>query len=478
MLGSAGLLTLVTLLGLIAGLGREWLLVASWGAGARTDGFLIALFIPEALRIILAGGLLSSAWMALWQERAEAERAAWLGRATLGVGAVGLVLALVLSLGAEGWIRLVGPGLSPELRPATQEALQILAWAVPGLMLQALWSVPLQAQGRFLLAGLSSLVYNLPVVAYLALHREQSNEASLAWHFVAGSVATAVMMWPALRASGLAWGLLTWHGATLREMSSRVGPLLGSALVGQSLMLLERMVASYLGEGVVTVLNLARKLVNLPLVALMSVNQVLLGLMSKGAAADRLPLLRQGLALNTLVTTPAAVGLLLSAQAIVTLLFPKVQGTDILAPLLGWYAVALVLAGWNTLLARYNYAVGDTRLPFVCETSGNLVQALTLPLLAWLHGAQGMAMALLLGVAINGGLLLHFNRLWASVRLPTLVLAGALSLGLSAVFLLPLWPATPVPRLAASAAAGLVCLMILAAWLKPWKAVPKHEPPQ
>ncbi|MBA4111576.1 MAG: hypothetical protein C0487_18495 [Leptothrix sp. (in: Bacteria)] len=472
MLGSAGLLTLVTLLGLIAGLGREWLLVASWGAGARTDGFLIALFIPEALRIILAGGLLSSAWMALYQERSAPERAAWLGRATFTVGLLGLALALVLSLGAPWWVRLVGPGLAPSLRPITQEALQILAWTMPGLLLQSLWSVPLQAQGRFLLAGLSSLVYNLPVVAYLAWHRADSFEPSLAWAFVAGSVATAVLMLPSVRAHGLLARAIRWHAPTVRELSTRVGPLLGSALIGQGLMLLERMVASYLGEGVVTVLNLARKLVNLPLVALMSVNQVLLGLMSKGGGADRLPLLRQGLALNTLVTTPAAVGLLLSAQAIVALLFPNVQGTDILAPLLGWYAVALVLAGWNTLLARYNYAAGDTRLPFVCETSGNVAQAVTLPLLAWLYGAQGMAMALLLGVVVNGGLLLHFNRLWTSVRLPTLVLAGALSLGLSAAFLLPLWPAVPVIRLAASAAAGLVCLLSLAAWLKPWKAVP------
>lgn len=472
MLGSAGLLTLVTLLGLIAGLGREWLLVASWGAGARTDGFLIALFIPEALRIILAGGLLSSAWMALYQERSEPERVAWLGRVTFCVGVLGLVLALVLSLGAEWWVRLVGPGLAPQLRPVTQEALQILAWTLPGLLLQALWSVPLQAQGRFLLAGLSSLVYNLPVVIYLSLHQAQSLEPSLAWTFVAGSVATALLMVPAVRAHGLALRAIRWHGPTVRELSTRVGPLLGSALMGQGLMLLERMVASYLGEGVVTVLNLARKLVNLPLVALMSVNQVLLGLMSKGAAADRLPLLRQGLALNTLVTTPAAVGLLLSAQAIVALLFPNVQGTAILAPLLGWYAVALVLAGWNTLLARYNYAAGDTRLPFVCETSGNVAQAIALPLLAWLYGAQGMAMALLLGVLVNGGLLLHFNHLWTRVRLPTLVLAGALSLGLSAAFLLPWWPSAPLIRLAASSAAGLFCLLALAVWLKPWKTVP------
>jgi murein biosynthesis integral membrane protein MurJ len=472
MLGAAGLLTLVTLLGLVAGLGREWLLVASWGAGARTDGFLIALFIPEAVRTILAGGVLSSAAMALWQDRDASARRAWLGQLTFGSSAVALGLSLVFMLGAPWWVKLIGPGLSEAVRPSTEHALSIMAWSLPGLVLQALWSVPLQAQGRFLLSGMASLVYNLPAVLWLAWRRELASEGEVAWAFVVGGTATAVLMLPAVRAQGLALAQLRWHAAAMRELGHRAAPLLGSALTGQGLMLLERMVASYLGEGVVTVLNLARKLANLPLVALMSVNQVLLGLMAKGGGSERLPLLRQGLALNTLVTTPAAVGLMLSAQAIVALLFPKVHGTAILGPLLGWYAVALVLAGWNTLLARYNHAAGDTRLPFVCETSGNLVQALALPLLAWLAGAQGMAMALLLGVLVNGVLLLQFNHLWRRVRLPSLVIASGLSLGLSALVLLPLWPIEPLWRLFASTAAGAVCLLALAAWLKPWRPMP------
>lgn len=50
MLGSAVWLTLATLLGLCLGFAREWLLVAAWGAGERSDAFLIALFLPEADR--------------------------------------------------------------------------------------------------------------------------------------------------------------------------------------------------------------------------------------------------------------------------------------------------------------------------------------------------------------------------------------------------------------------------------------------
>ncbi|MCX8573096.1 hypothetical protein, partial [Aminobacter sp. MET-1] len=67
------------------------------------------------------------------------------------------------------------------------------------------------------------------------------------------------------------WKLGRGSGAG-RELLARMAPLFGSNLASHGLALLERMVASLLGEGAVTWLNLARKLINLPLVALMSLN--------------------------------------------------------------------------------------------------------------------------------------------------------------------------------------------------------------
>ena len=77
MLGSAAWLTLATLLGLCLGFAREWLLVAAWGAGERSDAFLIALFLPEALRMSLAGGVLSAAALPLYLARKDDERLGW-----------------------------------------------------------------------------------------------------------------------------------------------------------------------------------------------------------------------------------------------------------------------------------------------------------------------------------------------------------------------------------------------------------------
>lgn len=471
MLGASSALTLVTVAGLVAGLAREWLLVADWGAGARTDAFLVALFLPEAVRMTLSVGLLSSATLAPWQGWSRAQRQQRLSQLTWGLLGLGLVLALACVVLRLPLLRLIGPGLEAAHLAQASQALVWLAWSLPALLLQAWWAVPLHAQGRYLLAGAASLAYNLPGVACLAWMGPQATEAAVGASFVLGAVASAALLLPSALRAGLR---LHWQGSwgAMRELGHRVAPLLGSALLGQGVTLLERIVASYLGEGVITVLNLARKLANLPLVALAAVSQVVLGLMSRGASTEREALLRQGLAVSTLITLPAALGLLMAAPAIVVLLFPGVAGTDRLAPLLGWYAVALVVGGWNAMLTRYSHAAGNTRLPFFCDLAGSGVQALALPLLAWAVGIAGLAMATLVGVLITGAMLMHRNRLWPHAMLERLVPVSALPL-LVGGLLLPSLPALPWPRLGWAALAGLACLALAALVLKPWQRTPE-----
>ena len=471
MFGAAFLLASVTLAGLIAGFAREWLLVAHWGAGARTDAFLIAMFLPEAVRTMLAAGVLSSAALSLWQGRTAEQRLAWLGQMTVAFGLLGVLLAAMMSLGAPLWIHLTGPGLTADQHASAQAAFAALVWSLPCLLLQALWAVPLQSQGRFLLAGWGSLFYNLPAIVYMVVQRGQSTELGLAHAFILGSAVMAAVMVPAVWRQGLRPSHLRWAWAPLREFGHQLAPLLGSAFAGQGLMLMERMVASYLGDGVVTVLNLARKLINLPLMALMSLNQVLLSLMSK-AGAPRVALLRRGMATVTIVSVPAAIGLMLSAPALVSLLFPKVQGAPMLAPILGAYAAMLVLAGWITLLARYNYAEGNTRLPLRCELWGAAAQAFSMPLLAWVWGAPGIVLSLLLSLSLTGWLLVRSNGLQGRLGLLPQGLASLGLLAVGALLVLPHLAAAPVPRLAEATAAGACCLLLLAAWLRPWRSAP------
>ena len=262
------------------------------------------------------------------------------------------------------------------------------------------------------------------------------------------------------------WKIQSAPGAS-RELLQRIGPLLSSNLASQGLALLERMVASLLGEGAVTWINLARKLINLPLIALMSLNQVLLGLMSGSAGEQRLSLLRKGLASATLLTVPAVAGLIGAAGALVHLLLPQQAADSPLPELLAWFSVPLMFGAWNALLARYAYAAGDTRMPLICELSGSLLNALLLALLPYFFGLIGIALAALGGVLLTGVLLMRRQQLLNQVPWRSHWALGLTCMLLSAWILHPLhntWL-----QLGLSSLSGVLLLLLLAAWLRPWR---------
>lgn len=467
MFGSTLWLTLATLTGLAAGFAREWLLVAAWGAGGRSDSFLVALFLPEALRMALAAGLLSAAALPLYQQRSSTEQNAWLSALAPRLLLCGLLLSGILGLGAMLWVRLIGPGLDSQGYALASSSLAILAWCAPGFVLHGLFCIPLQARSRFVLAGLGSLLFNLPPVLYLTYLKHAASPEGLAMACVLGSVLMPSALVVALYREGWKpWKIQSAPGAS-RELLQRIGPLLSSNLASQGLALLERMVASLLGEGAVTWINLARKLINLPLIALMSLNQVLLGLMSGSAGEQRLSLLRKGLASATLLTVPAVAGLIGAAGALVHLLLPQQAADSPLPELLAWFSVPLMFGAWNALLARYAYAAGDTRMPLICELSGSLLNALLLASLPYFFGLIGIALAALGGVLLTGVLLMRRQRLLGQVPWRSHWALGLTCMLLSAWILHPLhntWL-----QLGLSSLSGVLLLLLLAAWLRPWR---------
>ncbi|KPW17295.1 Virulence factor MVIN-like protein, partial [Pseudomonas syringae pv. aceris] len=109
----------------------------------------------------------------------------------------GLAVSVVLLLSAGGLVRLIGPGLDADGYAQAASGLRWLAWCAPGFMLHALFCVPLQARSRFVLAGLGSLLFNLPPVIYLATFSHASTSTGLASACVLGSVLMPGVLLPA-----------------------------------------------------------------------------------------------------------------------------------------------------------------------------------------------------------------------------------------------------------------------------------------
>lgn len=406
MFGATVLLTLATLAGLLLGLAREWLLVADWGVGAKSDALLVAMFLPEALRMMLASGLFSSAALPIWQQLTLEDRKAWLAgqtRVWLGLGVVVLLLIVLL---AHYIVVLVGPGLSTAQQAVAASALRCFAFIVPGLFLQALFTVPMQANQHYLLSGLASFFFNFPAVLYLWVAGHDADANNLAYTFVLGSVLMVVVLLPSI------WklGWRPFHQGRVgdfQQMWAKLWPLLTSSIASQGLTLLERLVASLLGEGAITLVNLARKLINIPLIALMSLNQILLSKMSGHQPHKRKDIMLFGLNVCSILTLPSAVAIVCGAPSLVTLFLPKGLAHGPLPSLLAYFSASIVFGSWNALLARYYYASGDTKTPLKYELIGSVFQALLLMLATYVIGINGFAIAVMGGVILTGLLLTY-----------------------------------------------------------------------
>ena len=362
-----------------------------------------------------------------------------------------------MSLAAPWLTRALAPGVDAAHAAQAAAALRRLAWLAPGLLAQAALAAPLQAQGRFLLAGLGSLLFNLPAVSYLYWAGPAATETALAQCFLAGSGLMAAALLPGNWRQGWRPWLRAGRGET-GQAWRQLWPCWPAARPARAWACWNVWPPRCWG-GTITLLNLARKLINLPLIALMSLNQVLLSKMSGALGEDRRRLLDSGLAACTLLTLPAAAGLIGAAPALVALLLPAGLAASSLPLLLALYAPGIVFGAWNALLARYCYAGGDTRGPMLLELAGSaLSAALLLTLPRWL-GLPGLALATLVGVWLTGALLAARLGQRLLPRLARQGLAASVPLAATGLLLFPLRGFGPWPQLALAALAGAVLLL-------------------
>ncbi|WP_295882728.1 lipid II flippase MurJ [uncultured Thiohalocapsa sp.] len=412
MIGSGLVLALCLAAGMVLGLARELLIIGRWGASGATDALLVALFLPEALRLILASGLVSSAAMALWLlHRDQASAADWLASQGVALMSLAVALGLLLHLAAGAVIALIGPGLDAADRGFGRETLAIAAWCLPGLLLHALLAVVHQADQRFVLAGLGSVLFNLPAVAYLVLSGAGAGHQGFAWSLVLGSVLMPVVLLPHVWRRGWRPGVLRLRWRYVQDLGLRLLPLGLGAGAAQAAVLLERVLGSLLPEGSVALLNLARKLIGVPAIAINSLGQVALARFASklhAPAADA-AVAQLTTALSWLAIMALPVALALAGWAgTAAVLLPGADAGDgeALAALLRVLAIGLVPAGFNVLLVRWCFAQGRMMQPTTLELLGTAAQLLATLVAFPLLGLISLPLGALVGAAVSMGLLL------------------------------------------------------------------------
>ncbi len=419
LLKSAASVSAMTLLSRITGFARDTLLAILFGAGFAMDAFVVAFRIPNLLRRLFAEGAFSQAFVPVLGEyrtrrgeeatRALADRVTGaLGVALLIATAVGVVAApLVVYASAWGFAR------DADKFDLTVQLLRICFPYIFFISLTSLAGGILNTWGSFKAPAFTPVLLNLSFIGFAlfaAPHFERPIVA-LAWAVFAGGVLQLAFQVPFLvRIRMLPSPRWDPGDEGVRRVLKLMAPAALGVSVAQVSLVINTQVASLLGDGPVSWLYYADRLMEFPSALLgVALGTVLLPSLVRhhqgGDGESYSTLLDWGLRLTVLLAAPAAVGLAMTAVPLVATLFWHGEFTrhDVLMTrsALVAYAAGLVGIILVKILAPGFYARQDIRTPVKVAIATLVVtQLANVALVPWMRHA-GLAAAISVGACFN-----------------------------------------------------------------------------
>jgi putative peptidoglycan lipid II flippase len=445
---ATGVVGIAILCSRVLGLIREVVFAALFGATRSMDAFLTAFRAPNMLRDLFAEGALSTAFVTTFSRRiaTDGDQSAWKLASKVATLTV-VFMSAVSILGvvfAPALIHILAPGFPVEKAELTVFLTRIMFPFILLVSLAALVMGMLNAKNVFGMPAMASSFFNLgsiiggvafcywldPQLDWRHPHFGERGLIGLAIGTLIGGLLQLVVQLPSLGRVGFQFRPdFNWRDPGVRTILALMGPATIAASAVQVNVAVNSGFASALGDGPMTWLNIAFRLMQLPLGLFgVAVGTVTLPLVSRHAAVGDIPAFRGALAhairLVLLLTIPAAIGLIVLANPIISVIYEHgrftAEATERTAEALRFYAIGLAGYASVKVLAPAFYALDKRNLPMLVSLLSILINFalnwyLTLHL-KWGH--QGLALSTSLVAITNFAVLYMMMRRYAG-RLET-----------------------------------------------------------
>lgn len=384
---ATGIVGMAILASRVLGLIREMVFAGLFGAGKNLDAFLMAFRLPNLLRDLFAEGALSTAFITTFSQKiaVEGDKSAW-RLANKVATLTALFMSAVTLLGilfAPQLVDLLTWGSwSPEKTALTILLTRImwpfmllvsLAALVMGMLnAKHIFGPPAMASSYF---NLGSILGGVAIGWWLDPHFGARSLMGLAIGTLIGGAWQLLGQFPSLRGVGYKFHPdFQWRDAGVRTVLTLMAPAVIAASAVQVNVLINSGFAASLGNGPVSWLNIAFRLMQLPLgIFGVAIGTVTLPLVSKSAALGNTEqfraILARGMRLAFLLTIPSAIGLAMLASPIISVIYQHgrftAEMTRQTAGALQFYAIGLVSYAVLKVLTPAFYAVGKRNTPMV-----------------------------------------------------------------------------------------------------------------
>jgi putative peptidoglycan lipid II flippase len=364
-----------TLASRVLGLMREVLTAAYFGATRTLDAYNVAYTLANLSRQLLAEGALSASFVPTFSRlmaRDGPDEARALARQVLTalLCASGTVVLLGI-LCSPALVRIIAPGFDTE---AEKLAVSLTKALFPFLMIVSVGALAmgvLNSVGSFFVPAVAPAASNFTFIAILLAFGRGASIRTMVAAVLAGGAANMAIQWAMACAMGytLFPARPDKKNPDLRRTAALFLPYAAGLSLNQVNPVISRVLGSFLGDGVISALNYADRVIQLPLgMFVIAISQAVLPMMSRiepGDSEGFSLFTRDALRFNLFIVIPSSVALILLARPIVHILF--VRGAfgewawNATAGALACYAAGLPGMACNTVLMRAIYARGLPR---------------------------------------------------------------------------------------------------------------------
>lgn len=389
--GAAVLLMLFFVMSRLAGLAREVIIGAQFGASADLDAYLAAFRVPDLLFQLVAGGALGSAFIPTFSEYwvKGAHREAWLllSRLLNLVTLLLIVLAGVAALMALPLVqRVIAPGFAPDQQLLTAN---LMRWMLLGTVVfgaSGLIMGALNAVQHFLLPAAAPIFYNIAIILGALFLAPLLGVYGLAIGAAGGAFGHLLIQVPALWKHKFRYSF-DWSFSDPGVV--HVGKLMGPRALGlfavQMQFLVNTILASRLEAGSISALNYAMLIMLLPQgvfaqAIATAAFPTFAAQVATGARALMGDTFGRMLRLVLFLTVPAAVVLFVLRVPLVQIMLERgafsQESTALVAFALKFYALGLVAHSVLEVTVRAFYALHDTWTPVMVGVGAMLLNIL------------------------------------------------------------------------------------------------------
>jgi len=397
--------TLLIFVSKAGGFIREIIMASYYGTNAEMDAYNSAYslyYVP----VLLFNSCITSTLIPLYvrlHEEKGLEHANRFGSNALNLFALAsMVISVIMFLLAEPLVRLTNGGYSPEKQLLTAELLKVMLPSLVFLVSSIVLSSILNARDRYMAAQLTGFPITVALISATVGFSAQYGIHALAWGVFVSGILQVVILLPALWKTFSYKLRFDFKDENFKHLLLLACPAVLSMAVNELNHLIDRFLATGLGDGMVAGMNFAFKLITfLQGVFLVPLTTIMFSKMSRQAAKDD----KKGIAamvmncveVVALVILPiTAVGAVMADDVIRAAYMRGQFNADSVALTSGpflFYIIGLIGFGVRDMLNRAFHSVQDTKTPMVNSAVTVVINVALNLILVRSMGGSGLALA-------------------------------------------------------------------------------------